>query len=87
MPVLRSAVALLAPPRCLACRRLLGRTPAGPALCDSCASAVGSAAGVVVRGDAIDGGFAPLDYAGVGVPPRLDVAYEGLEERGEGLAG
>jgi predicted amidophosphoribosyltransferase len=59
-------VDLLAPPRCLACRELLARAAAGPGLCDRCAAEIEREAGIVVRADAIDGGFAPLVYAGVG---------------------
>jgi predicted amidophosphoribosyltransferase len=64
--VLHSAIAVLAPPRCLACRGLLARVPAGPALCGGCAGALEAAPGIVIRADAIDGGFAPLAYAGIG---------------------
>ncbi|HET6831863.1 MAG TPA: hypothetical protein VFH44_11000, partial [Solirubrobacterales bacterium] len=57
---------LLAPPRCLSCRALLGRGAAGPGLCAGCAGEIERAPGIVVRADAIDGGFAPLAYSGVG---------------------
>jgi predicted amidophosphoribosyltransferase len=59
-------VDLLAPPRCLSCRALLVRAAAGPGLCGGCAAEVERSPAVVLRADAIDGGLAPLAYAGAG---------------------
>jgi len=56
----------IAPPHCVCCRAPLLRAPVGPALCPDCAAAIERSSGSVVRADAIDGGFAPLAYEGVG---------------------
>ena len=62
---LRSA-GLLAPPGCLCCRAPLAIAPRGPSLCGRCEAEIGRSPGRDLRGEAIDGGFAPLDYAGAG---------------------
>jgi predicted amidophosphoribosyltransferase len=56
----------LVPPHCICCRIPLRRGAAGAAVCDRCAAEIERAPGSVVRADAIDGGFAPLVYEGVG---------------------
>jgi len=57
---------VIAPPRCLCCRAALGRAAAGPALCRGCTAEIDRAPGSRFRADAIDGGFAPLEYSGAG---------------------
>ena len=59
-------VSVLAAPHCLCCRHPLGRAPVGPALCDFCRAEVERSPGFPLRADALDGGFAPLAYEGVG---------------------
>ncbi len=59
-------VGIVAPPHCVCCRAPLGRATAGPALCDFCAAEIERSPSQAVRADAIDGGFAPLEYSGVG---------------------
>ena len=57
---------LLVPPHCLCCRAPLVRAPAGPALCGGCRDEIERSPGSPLRADGIDGGFAPLEYAGAG---------------------
>ena len=66
-PTLKAEVfGVLAPPHCLCCRAPLTRAAVGPALCRGCAAELERAPGTRLRADAIDGGFAPLEYAGAG---------------------
>ena len=60
------AAGLLAPPGCLSCRAPLAIAPCGPSLCVRCEAEIGRSPGRELRGESIDGGFAPLDYAGAG---------------------
>ena len=57
---------LLVPPHCLCCRAPLVRAPTGPALCGACRDEIERSPGSPLRADGIDGGFAPLEYAGAG---------------------
>ncbi len=50
---------------CAAGRRWSG-PPAGPALCGGCRDEIERSPGSPLRADGIDGGFAPLEYAGAG---------------------
>lgn len=59
-------IGVVAAPHCLCCRSPLARSPAGPAICGRCLRQIELAPGFPLRADAIDGGFAPLAYEGVG---------------------
>jgi predicted amidophosphoribosyltransferase len=65
-PFLAHAVGLFAPPACLCCADPLARAALGPGLCERCAAEIERAPGRRLVGEAIDGGFAPLDYTGAG---------------------
>ena len=61
-----ATIGVLAPPHCVCCRAVLVRAATGPALCPRCAAEIDRSPGSRVRADAIDGGFAPLEYTGAG---------------------
>ena len=60
------AIGLLAPPTCLCCRAPLAIAAARADFALGCEAEIGRYPGRELRGESIDGGFAPLDYAGAG---------------------
>ena len=57
---------MLAPPLCLCCRGPLARAARGPGLCGRCILAIELARPQRLAAAALDDGFAPLPYEGVG---------------------